>query len=300
MTIIVFDRKCDFPALSKFPSFSYLLLEHFYCNALEPPSGLNFRLWISLMAEIISNFFDIRIAARTLITTAGLRLHEENLARGSETYPTLEDIYNYVRRVTYPAISHHARHQETVVNRLESILSVFENHLCSHRKVDWDNFYRMRWAISLDGIPTDLQNFFITVVVARVLLYRMANNLRSSRLEVLLVFDESSTVFRRWHETREGTPLLLDYMAKAREYGIGFLIGTQSLHGLAESLLANTATKILVGGFGLGADYDTLASAIGLDTHQKEQLKRMTKPGLACAKDPRYPYSFLLEVPRVV
>lgn len=298
--VVIFDRKSDYIALSENNDFSYLLLEHVYFNILEPPPGVSFQQWLSILAEIISNFFDIRIAARTLITSAGLKLYEIYRNRGSELYPTLRDIYHFVKKITYPAISHHARHQETVINRLDSILTIFGDHICSHRKVNWDLLFSLSWALSLEGIPTDLQNFLITATVARILLYRMANNLRSSELETLLVFDEASTVFRRWHELREGTPLLLDYMAKAREFGIGFLIGSQTLSGMADSVLANTATKVLFGGFGLGSDYDVFAHSTGLNPEQKDQLKRRTMPGQACAKDLRYPYAFLLEVPRVV
>lgn len=116
----------------------------------------------------------------------------------------------------------------------------------------------------------------------------------------LLVFDEASTMFKRQYEAREGTYLLTDYLAKCREFDMGFLIGTQTISNLADSVLANTAIKILVGGAGLGSDYDIFASATGMTREQKEFLKRLTMPGMACVRDPRYPFPFTLEVPRVV
>ena len=114
------------------------------------------------------------------------------------------------------------------------------------------------------------------------------------------VFDEASTMFKRSHEASETTYVLTDFLAKCREFEIGFLVATQTLSNLADSVLANTATKILVGGAGLGHDYDIFVSAIGLTREQKEFLKQRTRPGQACAKDPRYALSFTLEVPRIV
>ena len=115
----------------------------------------------------------------------------------------------------------------------------------------------------------------------------------------LFVFDEDSTMFRKWYEQREGDFLLTDYLAKSREFGIGFIIGTQTLTNLADSVLANTAIKILAGGAGLGTDYDIFASASGMSPEQKEFIKQLTMPGMAVVKDPRYPHPFTLEVPRI-
>ena len=140
---------------------------------------------------------------------------------------------------------------------------------------------------------------FIGVGVGKVLSYRMTHNMRSNQLVDLFVFDEGQTMFKKWHEVREGTYLLTDYLAQAREFGIGFIIGTQTLSNLADSVLANTAIKVLAGGAGLGSDYDVFASATGLTPEQKDFLKRLTMPGMACARDPRYPHAFTLEVPRI-
>jgi hypothetical protein len=116
----------------------------------------------------------------------------------------------------------------------------------------------------------------------------------------LFVFDEASTMFKKSHEAGESTYVLTDALSKCREFGIGFIIGTQTLSGLADSVLANTATKTLIGGGGLGTDYDSFASATGMTREQKEFLKQRTSPGQACVKDPRYPFPFTLEVTRIV
>lgn len=291
----IFDRKMDYACLTVYPHFVYWMLKDFYDNWLQPPPGVGFHSWITTFSEILSNYCDFRVAARNLFSSRAIWLYEK-----TGNYPTIENVYHSLRNTKYPLISHLARYSETLINRLSGAITVFGDSICSHRQFDWEKFVQTNWAISLWGIPTDYQNLFITVTIAKILLYRMANNMRSNDLEVLIVLDEASTMFKRFYETREGTYLLSDYLAKCREFGVGFIIGTQTLSNLADSVLANTGTKVLVGGAGLGADYDIFASATGMTNEQKEFLKRLTMPGQACGKDPRYPVPFTLEVPRIV
>lgn len=114
----------------------------------------------------------------------------------------------------------------------------------------------------------------------------------------IFVIDESQPLFKKSFESKESTYLLLDFLARGREFGCGFLIGSQTLN-LADMVLANTGIKTLVGGLALGSDYDIFASSTGLSREQKEFVKQFTNPGMACIRDPRYPFPFLLEVPKI-
>ncbi|MBI4057767.1 hypothetical protein HY405_00375 [Candidatus Microgenomates bacterium] len=269
-------------------------------NWLQPPPGCSAWGWLSIFAEVLSNFLDIRIAGRNLIVSTSLWLIEQKQSSVSGIYPTLKDVYHVIKGRRYPAVSHSARYQETICNRLQGLLAVFGDNICSQRRLNWDKFISTNWAISLEGLPLDFQNVLISVVTAKILTYRIVNNLRSSHLELLFVFDEGSTVFRKWYEKKEGTYILTDYLSRCREYGTGFIIGTQNLTSIADSVLSNTGIKILVGGAGLGADYETFASATGMTRDQKEFLRTLTMPGQACVKDPRYPHPFTIEVPKIV
>ncbi len=298
--IKIFDRKLDFAALVAFENFVYWKLDHFYTNWLTPPPGISFRTWINQFFEIFGNYEDIRVATRGLLAEKTLWVYDGMRQAGSKQYPTLKDVYRVIKSIKYPMLSHNSRYQESILNRLDGLFAVFGDHICSHRQLDWKAYLEADWAISLNGIPSDFQNLFITVEIAKIYQYRVAHNLRSHSLSDLLVFDEASTMFTKFREVREGTYVLTDLLAKSREWGMGFVIGTQTLSGLADSVMANTAIKIMVGGAGLREDYDAYAGATGMTPTQKEFLKRLTIPGQACARDPRYPHPFTLEVPNVV
>ena len=300
VSIKLFDRKFEYYPLMSNKNFTYWYSKGVDTNILEPAPGVAFERHISTVAELFGNTHDMRVASRGLLVRVALILYKKPEFSGSGRYPTLKDVYKHLLSMKIPLISLESRHRETLINRLEGIFSIFGDHLCSQRQMIWDNFINMSWAIAIDGIPTDYQNFFINVTCAKIMSYAVVNNLRNNKLKILFCFDESSSIFRKFQEQREGNYLLLDYLAQAREFGIGFVIATQSLSNLPDSVLSNTGIKIMVGGSGSGTDYDIFASATGMTSEQKTYLKQLTKPGQACVKDPRYEFPFTMEVPHVV
>lgn len=294
--VTIFDRKFEYHVLLRFPDFIYLLFEDYYANWIEPPPGVDLRSHVNTLCEIIGNFLDIRAAARALLASKILWLCKKWDSENSGIYPTFKDVYNLIKNTKYPLMSHTARYKETILNRLEGLFTVFGDHICSHRKRNRNRIYNTSLAISLDGIPTDYQNLFIAVTVSESMDYRISNNLRSADLKELILIDEGGTVFKKWHEYKESTYLLTDYLARSRDYGVGFLISSQNLSHMAESVLINAGMKLLVGGVGYGPDNEIFAAATGMDNEKKEYIKRRKQAGQACASDLRFPYPFTLDV----
>jgi len=75
-------------------------------------------------------------------------------------------------------------------------------------------------------------------------------------MKTLIIIDEGQQVFRRSYETQEAPFYMADVIAQAREFGIGIIVGAQSVRDLAFCLTSNTARKILVGGFSDLRDLD--------------------------------------------
>jgi hypothetical protein len=179
-TVRIYDRKLDYVCLSIFPNFVYWLLEHYYINWIQPPPGLSHKRWVPVLFEIFGNHLDIRVAGRNLLTNATLWACEQRRSEETGYYPTLIDIRNIIRSRKYAPQSHQARYQETDLNRIEGLIDVLGEHVCSQRQLDWDTFLNSSWAISLFGIPTDYQNLFISVTSSAILLHKMATGKRVS------------------------------------------------------------------------------------------------------------------------
>lgn len=174
----IFDRKLDYACLSIFQNFHYWSFKDYFVNWLEPPPGLSYRKWLSILFEIFANYLDVRIAGRNLLIDASLWLGNQRNSEQSGIYPTLIDVRNVIKSKKYPFQSHLARYQETIINRLTGLIDIYGDHICSNRKLDWDKYINSSWAISLDGLPTDMQNLMIAVTLGKILSHKMATNKR--------------------------------------------------------------------------------------------------------------------------
>ncbi len=292
--IFIFDRKQDFYDLVLGFKLLFFLLEDWFDNWCRPPTGVSSITWFNILAEVLAAFFELHMAAQIMIVDALI-----NLSKGSGTsgtpFPTLRDLSEYFFA---RSIKSKGAGQDTclrLAHRLRTIVSIFGNAAASEKSLDWQKLSKNDLALSLAGLAPSLQSLCITIYFAKGLLYRISNNLRSDKLEVLICIDEASMIFPKTGTKK--TSFLLDYFQQARAFGIGVIFASQSMN-LADEIFANTAIKIGVGGFGHGADYEAFGSAIGLDRSQRDFMRTIGTPGSAIVKDIRYPHPFSVQIKR--
>jgi len=297
--LIIFDRKEDFKGLIRYPSFVYFHHTDFFDNPLRAPPGVNPRVYINIFLEILSNFFDIRVSTRNLLLDRILLLFEKTgYINGGSHCPTLKTLYLDIKALKFSLLSRWARYAESALNRLMGLISVFATSVTSKRYVNWERLAETDFGLSLLGLPSDYANFLIATLTAKLLLFRIYQNMRGQGLKNVLVIDECSTVFRRAMEVREAGPYILsDLLVQAREFGVSFILASQTLVDLSVVVQANCSRKLVVGGLGFGIDYEIFASSVGLDQAKKEFIKTRNEPGDAVGFDPRYPSAFSLQIP---
>ncbi len=294
-SIIVPDRKQDFFDLaSEFKLLLYFLLRDFKDNWCAPPDGVLPRLWFNILAEIITTSFELRIAAHGLLVDILVELTEKAAKSGSH-FPTLRDVVRRLFEISNTAKGANKEQALRLAYRINSLLSIVGDAAASRQCAKWSKLNNHNWVLSLAGLASSLQSLIITIYFAKCLLYRICNNLRSNDLETLIVLDEASMIFPKTGNKK--TSILLDYFQQARAFGIGVIFASQSMN-LANEIFANTATKIAVGGFGHGSDYEAFASAVGLNRAQREFMRTITKPGAAVVKDLRHPHPFTVQIDR--
>lgn len=292
--IIIFDRKQDFYDLAFEFRFLYFLLEDFMDNWCAPPDGVAPLIWYNILAEILATTFELRVAAQGLLLDM---LCDPEIIKGSRSpdYPTLRD----VMRGLFVLVSEGKGSTKEIAlrlgQRISSLVAVVGDAAASRNRPDWKNLNNQNWSLSLAGLASSVQTLCITIYFAKVLLYRICNNLRSDKLETLIVLDEASMIFPK--TATKKTSILLDYFQQARAFGIGVIFASQSMN-LADEVFANTAIKVGVGGFGHGADYESFGSAIGLNRAQRDFMRTISQPGSAVVKDIRHPYPFTVQIER--
>ena len=300
--LMVLDRKEDFKGLTlHYPDFVYFHWKDFYDNPLRPPADDDSEVYFPYFLELFSNNFDFRVATRNLMGRRLKLLYERSGYNENRVHcPTMEHLCDDLERLKIPLISTWARQRETAVDRLQGCLTIFGDNIASRRYADWERLLDIDFGLSLLGVPTDYANFYISVLVLKLLFLKIRKRQLSSKYLNLVVIDECATIFRRMMEMRESAPAILpDLMVQSRESKVGFLLASQGLVDLSYVVQANCARKAVVGGFGLGKDWDIFASSVALDKQKEEFSKSKAEPGYGFGWDPRYPYAFSLKVPYI-
>ena len=288
-TIIIPDRKQDFCDLALKSELLYFLLEDFMDNWCAPPDGVPVELWFSVLAEILAISFELRIAAQGMIVDILKKLSKNK----NGDYPTLQDISRQLYLITQGGRGSEKESARRIAFRINWLVSTLGDACAARQRSDWQKLINTSWALSLAGLAGSLQSLCITIYFAKVLFYRIYNNLRSDKLKTLIVLDEASMIFPK--TATKKTSILLDYFQQARAFGIGVIFASQSMN-LASEIFANTAIKVCVGGFGHGSDYNEFGSAVGLNREKLEFMKTISRPGSAVVKDIRYPHPFTVRI----
>ena len=174
--LVIFDRKKDYECLVPlFGNFYYVHYTAFHDNALRPPANVPVRSWLGDLFTIMSNYFDLRVPSRNMMMDKALWLFKEKKSGDTGRYPTLTDLYFLIKNTKYPLISHEARYAESITNRLKGILDLFGDNLCSKVTLNWERLMSVNFAIGLDGLPVDYQNFFIAMLTSKIRQYTIAN-----------------------------------------------------------------------------------------------------------------------------
>ncbi|MCH9031993.1 MAG: ATP-binding protein [candidate division Zixibacteria bacterium] len=214
-----------------------------------------------------------------------------------KNYPTLRDLSRVLFVISSKSKGSQKEAALRLGHRIRSLIEIIGDAAASRQRPDWGRLIESDWALSLSGLASTTQSLCITIYFAKVLLYRICNNLRSDNLETLIVLDEASMIFPK--TATKKTSILLDYFQQARAFGIGVIFASQSMN-LADEIFANTAIKIAVGGFGHGADYEAFGSAVGLNRAQRDFMRTISQPGSAVVKDIRHPHPFTVQIERPV
>ncbi len=291
VTLCIVERKPDFMKMVVGKGMPYFSVGDFVENILAPGDGVQPKSWYNLLAELFISSFGLRAAAQSELLHVLLELHDEN--NSLDKHPTLAELKARLNKRFFIKSGSSREITSRLYERISWLVTMLGDSVTSESCLDWQKLMKSGWAVSLAGIPSQIQSLWIAVYFAKVLTYRIANNLRSDKLEVLFVFDEASPIFPK--SASKTTSILLDSVAQCRAFGIGVLFSSQSM-SISDGIIANTALKVAVGGLGLGSDYESFGSSVGLTRAQRDYMRKIAKPGAAVVRDIRYPHPFTVQL----
>ncbi len=286
--ITLIERKQEYTELlSVCPDMHVLDSKHLAFNPLRPPSGIKTAQWIGIFTEIMVNFMDIREASSSFIMDHALRLISNMKKEGR--YPTLGDLRAFIYQQPYKPFSKNGQQKETVLNRLNDLLNSLPAMFESDRETDIEKLISSHCLILLHDITHGtIQNFVISLLIAQSFLYRKIHCGLQNRLEHIFVLDEAASLFRRRDEVKDHVSFINDVIKTARGYGFGFIAASQMATDLSHALLANSGTRMMVGGFGRTEDIDVFLRLRGCSPEQRQYVLNHPDVGKAFIIDERW------------
>jgi hypothetical protein len=214
-------------------------------NIFENYLFTSFKAWQNITAEIIGTL-DLRIASKSIYLEFCDKLYAKYRFTGE--YGTncfnLFHLYDLVRTTKFPPYSKQEAHRQSLEIRLSGIIRHCGEIFKCHHGIDLSKLLQTNIILELDGLATEMKQLVILTLLARIFMYYLGKGQRTNQLKTAIFVDESQLVFRRHSEVQEGPFLLGQYVALAREHGVGIIAGAQNLRDLSYSLTSNCAKKI--------------------------------------------------------
>ena len=291
----ILESKREFTDVAKEFGFHVIRTRDLRINVLRPPNGIPHHVWLSLTTQLMVNYLDIRVASSGMILDMAMKLLRE---RGVFTdrqgpYPNLRDLCNSIAAQKYPAMSHYARYQETTTNRLRELLNAFPKVFECEEGLDQSRVADMDLLILVEDMPDlTMVNFLKSLLSSAYFLYHLIVVGAQDSLKKVMVLDEASTLFRRADEIRDKPSYVSTVVSQAAGFGISILSASQFSTDLSHALMANTGTKVVVGGFERGDDYDAFLRTRPCSREQANFAKEKHTSGHAFLSDPRHTHFF--------
>lgn len=289
--ILILETKQQFTDIAKEFGFKVLCSQDLRINLLRAPPGIAPHVWLSHFTQTMVNYMDIMVPTSGLIIAQGMLLLKESgvIDDPAVHCPHLGDLAVRIANQKFSAYSHYARHQETALTRIEMLMNALPAVFECDQGLPIEDLLRGDYLIMLDDVPQlSIQNFMKVYISSAVFLYRMIVEGEQDHLRNIIGLDEASSLFRRTDEVQSKASYLANVISQSAAFGIGIVGSSQYTTDLSHTFLANTGTKILVGGFERDDDGRTYLASRPHSREQADAVKESRQPGRAFVSDLRH------------
>jgi hypothetical protein len=265
-------------------------------NPLEPIPGIKPIDWASIFADIWIQAFRLYDASKSLLIEC---LHElYNRFDDVNHYPTLFDLYDYLKSLKFSAFSRTARYQESVLNRLTGLIYSTLAPIFDCSKSHISHLTNMNVIFELLYLTAEQQVFIVNYLLSYLLNYKLINE---TDIRHFVGIDDANQVFDISFERRPdlGLPIIHHLLTTVRKSKTNIFACTQTPHQVGSSIHSNSFAKIM---FSLsnGDDIEFMQRSMGIKDPEQKQYCYAIKPRDAVVKfSARYQEPFLLQIPEV-
>lgn len=265
-------------------------------NPLEPPPGLKATEWASIFADLWIQAFRLYEGSKGFLIECLSRLYLGHKDLGF--YPSLFDLYYYVKSLQFPAISRNARYQESVLNRLGgmihgSLASVFD---CSRGHIN--NLVYSHAIFEILYLTSEQQIFIVNYLLSYLFYYKM---IHETGLRHFVGIDDANLIFDVSFEYRPdlGLPIIHHLLTTVRKNKINIFACTQTPHQLGASIHSNSFAKIMFS-LSSGKDLEFMFQSMGIkDSERRDYCYKLKEREIAVKYSARYQEPLIANVPEV-
>lgn len=265
-------------------------------NPLEPPSNLSTTEWSSIFADLWTQAFRLYDGSKGLLIDCLNYLY--NKYSSTDFYPSLFDLYYYVRALKFPLISRSSRYQESILNRLGGLIhsplgSVFD---CSRGHIS--NLINLHTIFEITFLTAEQQVFMVNYLLSYLFYHKL---IRETGLRHFVGIDDANLIFDISFEKRPdlGLPIIHHLLTTVRKSKINIFACTQTPHQIGASIHSNSFAKVM---FSLshGKDIDCMQQSMGIkDPMQRDYCYKLMPREAVFKFSARHQEPFLAKVQEV-
>lgn len=265
-------------------------------NPLEPVQGIKRTEWASIFSDFYIQAFRLYEGSKGFLIECLNTLYSRNEELGK--YPSLSDLFYYVKSLNFPAVSRSARYQESILNRLGSLIygslsSVFD---CSRGHIN--NLINTHTVFEILYLTSEQQVFMVNYLLSYLFYHKLIHD---KGVRHFVGIDDANLIFDKSFEMRPdmGLPIIHHLLTTVRKNKINLFVCSQTPHQLGASIHSNSFAKAM---FSLsnGHDLEFMFRSMGIkDEEQKAYCYKLAPREMVMKFSTRYQEPFTAVVPEV-
>lgn len=271
-------------------------LNQIMLNPLEPVEGMKPVDWGNVFADLWIQAFRLYEGSKGFLIENLNTLYEKLVPQGY--YPSLFDLYYYVRALHFPAISRNARYQESVLNRLGGLIHSSLGPVFACSRGHTGKLLNCHAIFEIQYLTSEQQIFLVNLLLSHLFYAKLLNE---SEIRTFVGIDDGNLIFDASFEKRPdlGLPIIHHLLTTVRKTKITIFACTQTPHQLGAAIHSNAFAKMM---FSLsnGRDIDYMLQSMGIRDEERRAYCYKLKPREMVVKYAgRYQEPFIARVPEV-
>jgi len=265
-------------------------------NPLEPVPGMRANEWASIFADSWIQAFRLYEGSKGFLIECLNNLYLKYSSLGF--YPSLFDLYYYVRALNFPAVSRNARYQESVLNRLGGMIHGSLSSVIDCSRGHINNLISTHAVFEILYLTSEQQVFIVNYLLSYLFYYKMIHETNPKHF---IGIDDANLIFDKSFELRPdlGLPIIHHLLTTVRKNKINIFCCSQTPSQLGASIHSNSFAKIM---FSLsnGKDLEFMFQSMGIkDNEQRDYCYKLKPREMAIKFSSRFQEPFIANVPEV-